>query len=126
MRQRGFGSHAAMGAVLLGGVWLAVYLPVLGPVLRAGGWTARLAVAAGLVGALGGPLLLVLIDGDELLGALGIPAALLAGWGAARLGVHLGLAAPALATLRLGGAALGPVLLYGGLALLFRALRKRV
>jgi hypothetical protein len=102
MRQRGFGSHAAMGAVLLGGVWLAVYLPGLNPALRAGGWTARLALAAGLVGVLGGPLLLVATEGDELLGALGIPAAL-----------------------RLWGAALGPVLLYGGLSVLFRVLRKR-
>ena len=125
MRERGFGSHGAMGAALLAMVWLAVYLPRIMPMLRMGGWPAGLAIAAGLVGLIGGPLVLIIVDGDEGFGVLGIVAALLAGWGSARLAMVLGASSFRVDLIRLCGASLGPLMLYGGFHLMAKAAQRR-
>jgi len=111
MRGSGFGSHAWMGAVLLAGVWFAVHLPHLSQAVRQSGWPTWVVLAVFVLGTLGGPILLVTFGGDELLGVLGILAALLAGWAIARLAVWMGIPPSALPCFRLCGAALGPLAL---------------
>lgn len=125
MRERGFTNHAGIGAALLGGLWLAIYLPRLQPVLRMGGWSAGLALVAIALGVLGGPLCLLLVEGDEMFGILGLGMALLAGWTAARIGRLMGVPPSVVEGLRLGGAALGPVLLFGCFHVLARASQNR-
>lgn len=125
MPNRGFISHALMGAAFLGSVWLAIYLPKLLPLLRMGGWPAGLALVAGFLGVLGGPVLLVYLDGDEGFGILGIVAALLGGWACARGLRAFGVAPTTLDLARMWGAALGPLLLFGGFHLLARAAQKK-
>lgn len=125
MSKRGFTSHALMGAAFLGSVWLAIYLPKFLLVFRMGGWPAGLGVVAALLGVLGGPLLLILLEGDEGFGILGIVAALLFGWASAKGMRALGLAPTTVEVIRLWGAALGPLLLFGGFHLLARAAQKK-
>lgn len=115
--QRGFANHAWMGAALLGGLWLAIFLPGMLGAVRQGGWTAVLAVAAGLVGVLGAPILMTRFGGDELFGFLGILAALLAAWGSVKIAVLCHAAPGYLGSIRLGAAAVGPSALYFGIRL---------
>ena len=125
MGERGFGNHRAMGAAFLGMGWLAIYLPRVAPLLHRGGLPAGLAVTAALVGILGGPLLLILVEGDEGFGLLGLLAALLLGWLGARAALSLGAPPLQVDLARLAGAALGPLLLFGGFEVLARAVQKR-
>jgi len=125
MKNKGFANHAVMGAIFLGLVWLAIYFPNLVPAIRLGGWTACLAIAAGLMGILAGPLLLVFVEGDEIFGALGIVAALLASWISTRLAIFLEVSSPTLEIARLWGGALGPILLYGSFHLLAKAVQEK-
>jgi hypothetical protein len=114
MRGRGFTSHPLMGAAVLCGAWIAIYLPHIVPGIRAGGVSEAIAIAAGVIGAIGAPALLIITEGDEGLGVLGIIAALLAGWGSARIAMALEASPSAIESARLSGAALGPILLYAG------------
>jgi hypothetical protein len=125
MREKGFGSHGAMGAALLGMVWLAIYLPRMLPLLRLGGWPAGLVVVAGLLGILGGPLLLVLVEGDEGFGILGIVVALFVGWASTKVAMALGASTLRVDIVRVCGAALGPLLLFACFELRARAVQKK-
>jgi hypothetical protein len=109
-----------MGAVFLGGTWLAIYLPNLGPAFRPGGWPHGLLIALYVMGVSLGPGLLIAIQGDEILGGLGLVAALLMGWSSAHLAILAGAAPGLVESLRLCGAALGPAILYGGFHLASR------
>jgi len=110
--RRGFTSHPLMGATVLCGIWAAIYLPHIIPAIRAGGVSEVIAISAGLIGAIGGPALLILVEGDEMFGILGIVAALGAGWVSARVGIALEASASTAESARLCGAALGPILVY--------------
>jgi hypothetical protein len=125
MRQRGFTNHSVMGAVLLCGAWFAIYLPNLAPAVRLGGWPAWLVIAVYLVGATAGPALLIAIEGDELFGCAGIVVALTAGWLSARIALRAGLPPGAIESVRLCGAALGPMLLYGCFHLAAKAAQRK-
>jgi hypothetical protein len=125
MHGRGFTSHPLMGAALLCGAWVAIYLPHIIPAIRAGGVAEVIAIAAGVIGALGAPALLIITEGDEGLGILGIIVALLAGWGSARIAMALGATPGAIKSARLSGAALAPILLYTGLSVAARIGEKR-
>jgi len=114
MRGRGFVSHTLMGATALCGAWIAIYLPHIIPGVRVGGASEVIAIAAGVVGAIGAPALLVIIEGDEIFGILGIIAALAAGWASARIAMAFEASPTAIESARLCGAALGPVLVYAG------------
>jgi hypothetical protein len=114
MPRQGFVSHSLMGAAVLCGAWVAIYLPHIIPGVRVGGISEVIAIAAGVIGALGAPALLIIIEGDEIFGILGIVAALLAGWISARIGIALEASASATESARLCGAALGPIVLYTG------------
>jgi hypothetical protein len=114
-----------MGAIVLCGIWVAVYLPHIIPAVRAGGVPEVIAIAAGVIGALGGPALLILVEGDEMFGILGIVAALGAGWVSARLAVALDVSASATESARLCGAALGPILIYTAFFLATRISERR-
>lgn len=120
MRERGFGSHALMGAVLLAGVWFALHLPHLSQAVRQSGWPTWVVLAVFALGALGGPILLVILGGDELLGVVGILAALLVGWAGARLAAWMGILLGAVPCNRLCGAALGPLAIFGCFHLIAR------
>ena len=117
MRRRGFTSHPLMGAAVLCGAWVAIYLPHIIPGIRAGGVSEVIAIAAGVVGAIGAPALLIITEGDEGLGILGIIAALAVGWGSARIAMALEASPSAIESARLSGAALGPILLYAGFSI---------
>lgn len=114
MREKGFVNHTLMGALFLGAMWLALYLPSVGSAIRQGGWPVWLTLTVFLVGWLAGPALMIAFGGDEIMGCLGILAALLAGWIGARLAASMGVSGGAVEAIRLCGAALGPIVLYGG------------
>ena len=114
MRGRGFVSHSLMGAAVLCGAWVAIYLPHIIPGVRAGGVSEVIAIAAGVIGAIGAPALLIIIEGDEIFGVLGIVTALVAGWVSARIAMALEASPSAIESARLCGAALGPILVYAG------------
>jgi hypothetical protein len=116
-RGRGFTSHPLMGAALLCGGWVAIYFTHVIPGIRAGGIAEVIAIAAGVIGAIGAPALLIFTEGDEGLGILGIIAALLVGWVSARLAMVFHASPGAVESARLSGAALGPILLYAGFSL---------
>jgi len=120
----GFTSHAAMGAVLLAGAWAAVYLPDFMAAFRLGGQSAQWAIAAGLVGVLVAPALLVVAEGDEFMGLLSIGVALLVSWASAHAAAAFGAEPTTIETARLAGAALGPVLFPSGLLLILKLRRE--
>jgi hypothetical protein len=123
MGEKGFVNHTIMGALFLGGMWFVLYLPNLALAARPGGWCAGLAIAAYALGSLGGPIVLVLVESDEFGSLLGLGSALLLGAVAAGAAVRLGWP-PELQELgRLCAAALGPLLLFSGLSLVFRLRR---
>lgn len=124
-RERGFTSHALMGATFLAGVWFAVYLPDLLAAIRVGGWLAMLAYAAGAVGVVLGPLVIVLVPGDEGFGFVGLAVALLVGWLSAKVAGAIGAATETVQAARLVGAALAPLLLFGLFAWLAKRAERR-
>jgi len=126
MSQKGFGNHAFMGAVLLSGVWAAVYIPDITLIVRQGGWMAWFAYAAGFVGIVLAPFMIILVEGDEGFGVAGILGSLLFGWLAAKLGAWLELPADEIALLHLGAAAFAvPFLSVCFLLAAMRAQKKR-
>ncbi len=125
MRGRGFTSHPLMGATLLCGAWVAIYLPHIIPGIRLGGVSQVIAIAAGVIGAIGAPALLIITEGDEGLGILGIIAALLAGWVSARIAMAVEASPSAIESARLSGAALGPILVYAGFSVAARVVGRR-
>jgi hypothetical protein len=112
---RGFVNHAVTGALLLGGLWFALNMPLLARASAEGAWPRWLLVVIFAVGVLGGPCLMLVFGGDEIFGCLGVVVALLLGLGGAYLAVHVFAAPGAREAIRLSGAALGPILLYSGI-----------
>ncbi len=117
MRRSGFVNHALVGAIFLGGLWLALHLPTLASAAKAGLWPTWALVAIFALGVLGGPVLMLLFGGDEIFGCLGVVVALLMGLGFAYLAIRVWAVPDLRDTLRLCGAALGPILLYSGIRL---------
>lgn len=115
MRRRGFVNHAVAGALFLGGLWFAFHLPTLTAAIRAGAWPTWVLVAIFALGVFGGPVLMLLFGGDEIFGCLGVVVALVLGWVLAYFALHIWALPTWRDPLRLCGAALGPVLLYGGI-----------
>lgn len=119
MRPEGFVNHALTGALFLAGLWFALHLPALTLAARAGAWPTWLLVAIFATGVLGGPVLMLTFGGDEIFGCLGVVVSLVLGWCFAFLAVRVWAAPDLRDTFRLCGAALGPLLLYGGIRLVF-------
>jgi len=119
MRELGFVNHTVSGALILGFLWSALYLPNLGPAARLGGWAGGLALGAFAAGSLAGPVVLFFLGGDEIVAFLGLVAALVLGWSCARVSASLGVAPPRQELVRLCAAALGPPLLLGVLKTVF-------
>ncbi len=112
MFRRGFVDHALMGAIFLGGAWLAFFLPRILSAMRLGGWKAVLAGSFGLIGGLVNPLIMVRCGGDELFGLLGVVTALIGAWGSVRVAVLVDCPLEFLDSIRLGSAAIAPGALY--------------
>lgn len=117
MHRRGFVNHALMGAIFLGGLWFALHMPTLALAAKAGLWPTWVLVAIFAIGVLGGPVLMILFGGDEIFGCLGVVVALLMGLCFAYLAIRVWSVPELRDTLRLCGAALGPILLYAGIRL---------
>lgn len=125
MRSAGFVNHALMGALFLAGMWSALHLPTLTAATRAGIWPNWLLVVIFALGVVGGPILMLLFGGDEIFGCLGVIVALVVGVILANLAVRVWNVPDLRDTLRLCGAALGPILLYSGTRLVMWIVERR-
>lgn len=101
--------------MLLGGLWFALHLPTLTAASKEGAWPQWLLIVIFGVGVLAGPVLMIVVGGDEIVGCLGVVAALVLGWSSANLAVRVWSIPEAQHAARLCGAALGPLLLYAGI-----------
>ena len=77
------------------------------------------------LGVVGGPILMLLFGGDEIFGCLGVIVALVVGVILANLAVRVWNVPDLRDTLRLCGAALGPILLYSGTRLVMWIVERR-
>lgn len=125
MRDKGFGSHSLMGALFLGSVWLAIYFADLLAMFSRDDGLHWLAIAAGLAGVIGGPLTLVLTEGDEAFGFFGVLVALALGWLSAWLATLSHASAEAINAIRLGAAALGPIIFYLAIRVMIKIQERR-
>jgi hypothetical protein len=125
MDRKGFTNHSLMGSLFLSGMWFALYLPRLIPFLRMGGPGAALAWIALFTGCVLGPVVLFIAGGDEIFGILGIVSALAASWGLGRLATFVGFQPRTVEAVRIGSAALVPVILFAGFMLVKTILEKR-